>query len=471
MTSTPSRPLIPLAFALGVFAITLWAPQVFNDGDTWWHVTAGRLMIARQSVLDTDPFSWTFAGRPWVAHEWLSEVLFGGAFNAGGWGGVQLLTALAAGSAAGLLGRHTGRWTRGLPQACLLLGSLSLCAPHLLARPHVLAWPLLEMWAAELVIARAENRAPRWIVLPLMALWANLHGSFLFGLALVAPFALEALLAAPATARAPTALRWGAFGLAAGAAALLTPHGLTGISHPIRLMTMTSLSGIGEWRPVDFRTFGPIEICVPAAIGFALLRRMKLPPLRLVILLGLLGLAVQHNRHEQLLGFLGALLLAAPLGAVTDPPEARWRVPARWIAAGVAGLAALLAAWRLATPYAWGDSATRPVQALTSVPAAVRATPVLNDFQFGGWLIGQGVRTFIDSRADMYGDAILQPYLRLAEGDRAELARTLASQPIAWAILVAGSPLDRAMAAQPGWRRTHADRWAVVYQRDRPGAR
>jgi hypothetical protein len=105
------------------------------------------------------------------------------------------------------------------------------------------------------------------------------------------------------------------------------------------------------------------------------------------------------------------------------------------------------------------------VSALASVPAAVRATPVLNDFQFGGWLIDQGVPVFVDSRADMYGDAFLQAWLKLASGDRAALDATLAGRRIGWAILVAGSPLDRAFATTPGWRRTHADRVAVIYQR------
>lgn len=458
------RPLIPLAFALGVFAITLWAPQTFNDGDTFWHVAAGRLMIAGRAVLAADPFSYTFAGRPWMTHEWGAEVLFAAAYDLMGWAGVALLTALCAGAAAGLLARHTGRWTRGLPQVCLLVGALSLMAGHLLARPHVLAWPLLEMWAAELVIARAEDRAPRWIVLPLMTLWANLHGSYLVGLALTAVFALEALLAAPPDRRGRVVLRWGGFGLAAGAAALLTPHGPGGVIYAVRMMGMTSLSHIGEWQPIVLTRLTPFALAVAAAIGFAAWRRMRIPPLRALLLLGLAGLAAMHNRHEQLLGFVAALVLAAPLGAVTEPPPGRpW--PLRFVAPVAGGLALLLAAARLAVPVPLADSATRPVQALASVPPDVRAQPVLNDFQFGGWLIGQGVRTFVDSRADMYGDPYLQAYLRLAAGDRAALQATLAQERISWAILVAGSPLDRAMAGLPGWRRTYADRWAVVYRR------
>ncbi|MFL5298116.1 MAG: hypothetical protein ACJ798_17200 [Phenylobacterium sp.] len=452
-----------------MFALTLWLPQVFNDGDTWWHVAAGRLMIARGEVLATDPFSFTMAGRPWMTHEWLSEVLFGGAFNLGGWGGVQLLTALAAGAAAGLLARCTARWTTGLPQVSLLVVALSLCMPHLLARPHVLAWPLLVAWTAELLVARDEDRAPRWRFLPLMVLWANLHGSSLFGPVLVAPFALEAVLAAPAPRRASVALRWGGFGLAAALAALATPHGIGGIVYELRLTLMSSLGRIGEWQAADFASVQPVEIALLGVVLFMLLRPLRLPVIRALVLLVLAHVALRYNRHEQLLGLVGALLLAKPLGEVTFPATPRLTLRPSVVLASAVGVAVLLGGARLATPVVWRDSLTRPVQALASVPADLRAQPVLNDFQYGGYLIGHGVRPYIDSRSDMYGDGFLQAYARLADGDRAALTKLLAGGRIRWAILVAGSPMERAMRLQPGWRRTHADAWAVVYARD-PGA-
>lgn len=468
-SSAVARRLTPAAFALTVFAFTLWAPQVFNDSDTWWHVAAGRLMIARHTVLTTDPFSWTMVGAPWFTQEWLSEVLMGGAFNLAGWSGVALLTALAAGASAGLLARHVGRWVGGLPQVLMLAVALSLLAPHLLARPHVLAWPLLELWAAELVFARAEDRALRWRMLPVMALWANLHGSFLFGLALIAPFALEALLAAEPEKRRGVVLGWGGFGLAAAAMALLTPHGVEGLVFPFHLMAMRNLSGIGEWAPADFSHISPLMIAVLATAAFLALRRVKLPPIRALLLLGLLALAIQHNRQEQLLAFVGALVLAGPIGLAieaTAPAAAGFK--AGWAEAVVAAVALALAGARLATPYVWGDGPMTPVHALASVPPGLRTEPVLNDFTFGGYLIGNGVRPYIDSRSDLYGDARLGAYGRLAQGDRTELATALGDPRIQWALLRTNSPLARAVDSLPGWRRTYADPVAAVYLRS-PG--
>src|SRR3954451_6871730 len=86
------RGLVPALAALlaGLMALS---PRVLNDGDTFWHVRAGQMMIAQHAVLRADPFSWSFRGAPWFTHEWLSEVLLGGAFNLGGWSAVVLMTA------------------------------------------------------------------------------------------------------------------------------------------------------------------------------------------------------------------------------------------------------------------------------------------------------------------------------------------------------------------------------------------
>src|SRR5579863_6676074 len=78
--------------ALAVFVVCLIAPSLFADGDTNWHVAAGRWMLAHGAVPRVDPFSYTFAGKPWLADEWGAEVLLALAYGAGGWSGVAILT-------------------------------------------------------------------------------------------------------------------------------------------------------------------------------------------------------------------------------------------------------------------------------------------------------------------------------------------------------------------------------------------
>jgi len=460
---------------LVAFSATLWAPQVLGDGDSWWHVAAGRLMIARRALITTDPFSYTWAGRPWLDHEWLAQVMFGGAFDIGGWSAVMLLTAGAAGLAAWLLARDVGRWLTGVPLAVTVGCALALIGPHLLARPHMLALPILEAWCAGLILARARRRAPPWALLPLMTLWANVHGSFFFGLCLAGLFALEGAIAAPREGRRDVILRWGAFCLASAAAALITPHGLDGLLLPLKLTGMGGLAHIGEWAPADFTRPQPLAIALAAGAWAFLSRPVRIAPLRGVLVVGLVFLALQHQRHEMLLAFAGALALAEPLarayGQLADrqglsapkPP----RLSAAWTA-GAAGLIVALAGARLLSPVERSNGSTAPISAVAAVAPATAAAPVLNDYAFGGYLIAAGIRPFIDSRADMYGDAFLAAYARLARGDRAALARVLTRRAVGWTILAPGTPLARSMEAMPGWRRLYADRWAEVEVPARP---
>jgi len=465
------RGLVPAAAAVLSFLVAL-SPKVLNDGDTWWHVAAGRLMIAGRRVLTTDPFSASVHGAPWFTHEWLSEVVLGAAFNLGGWSGVVILTAAATALTAWILARALGRWLAGLPWIALLTFGLVLWSGSLLARPHMLALPILAAWAGELVQARAEDRAPRWRFLPLMTLWANLHGSFFFGLALIGPFALEALLAAAKDQRLAVVWRWGGFGLAAAAMAALTPHGVETLIFPFKLIGMSSLANIGEWAPSDFATIGPLEVGLLAILFVAFTRPVRMPLVRAALLLLLVHLALQHVRYDQMLGVVGALILAQPLaGAFAQAPaSAAGRGPSTAPLVGVvaAGLVLALAGARLAFPVVIKDGPTTPVSAVAAVPTQVAATPVLNDYSFGGYLIGQHIAPFVDGRADLYGDAFLKAYARLLAPDRAALAQTLEQRHIGWTILIPGSPIARAMDETPGWRRLRADRWSVIHVRVSP---
>lgn len=461
-------PSAPWLTALLVYATLLFAPQILNDGDTYWHLAAGEWMLAHRQVLDADPFSYSFAGQPWTTHEWLSEVLMALAFRTGGWGGVMALTAAAAALAAALVAGYLRPRLGLVALTVTLLLGLACLAPGLLARPHVLAFPVLAAWTIGLLRARDAGRGPSLLLLPLMLVWANLHGSFVLGLALIGPFALEALIEGRARPW-PVVRTWGLFGLAALAAATVTPHGPEGLLFPFQLMGMSSAPTIDEWRSLDFSTPQPLEIglLVLLLVGFS--RGLKVPLLRLVLLLGLLHMSLQHGRHAMVLGLLAPLLLADPLRQVTrpaDPPS-----PASSLAVGlVIALLAGLTAGRMVAQPVRADAITTPASALAAVPADLARRPVLNEYGFGGYLIFSGVRPFIDGRADMYGDAFVHAYDRTVSGDPAALTEALERHDVAWTILHPNNRAVPVLDRLDGWRRLHADAFAVVHVRDAPRA-
>src|SRR5271163_1331433 len=193
------------AIAIGLFALAAFSPAVLGDGDTFSHLATGEWIIAHGAAPRADPFSHSMPGAPWVAHEWLSELLLTLAFRLSGWSGVVLMTGAAAASAALIVGLSAASELRGVPLVVTVGLGVGLMTASLLARPHILALPIVAAWTAGLLAARDRGRSPPLALAALMTLWANMHGGFIFGLMLTGPFGLEALVESPAGARLATA--------------------------------------------------------------------------------------------------------------------------------------------------------------------------------------------------------------------------------------------------------------------------
>ena len=358
------------AIAIALFALAAFSPAVLGDGDTFSHLATGEWIIAHGAAPRADPFSHSMPGAPWVAHEWLSEVLLALAFRLGGWSGVVLITGAAAASAALIVGLAAARELRGAPLVATVGLGLGLMTASLLARPHMLALPIAAAWSAGLLAARDRGRAPPLALAALMTLWANMHGGFIFGLILIGPFALEALAEAPAGARLATARAWTLFGLAALAAALINPYGVEALILPFRLMGIENLSRISEWRPQDFSHLGTMELALLMLIGLTLTRPFAMAPIRAALLVALVAMALQHSRHQALLAILAPMLLAKPIAAAIGAGsflDERRRVAATAIAATVAG-ALIVAAARFMAPVERVDGSSAPISALAAVP-------------------------------------------------------------------------------------------------------
>ncbi len=458
--------LVPALAALVMYGVVLFAPQVLNDADTFWHIATGEKMLAAGHVLHADPFSHTMPGAPWQTLEWLSEVLMALAYKALGWNGVVMLGGLAAGATAALLAGWLARFVPPLTTFVTVILGMGSLISSLLVRPHLLAMPVMALWVIALLKAREQDKGPPWWLLAVMVFWANLHGSYVFGLALIGPFALEALLDAPKRWR-ETVLRWGSFGVLALGAALITPHGIPGLIHPFQLMTMSSLPDIVEWRPIDFSKAVAFETALLAAVFVAFGRGVRVPLVRLIVLLGLLHMALQHTRHLVVLGVVGPLLLAEPLGKALEPGFAsplrkHLRPVLAFALAGVIGLSAARLVW----PLERHNGYHAPIEALAAVPPDLREKPVLNSYGLGGYLIFEDVKVFIDGRADMYGDAFTKRFVKIAHGDTAELDKAIGEYGIEWVFVDSNAILARVMDKKAGWRRLHRDKVATVYVRD-----
>jgi hypothetical protein len=324
-------------------------------------------------------------------------------------------------------------------------------------------------WVGGLIASADRKTAPSFWLLPLMALWANLHGGFVFGLVLMAPIGLDAVVNAEPAERKALILRWATFAAAALAAACCTPYGWNALLASRKILALgEALPLIMEWKPADFGSLGALEICLLLGIGLALFRGIKLPLLRIVLLLGLLHMALAQTRSAEIMALLAPLVLAAPLARQIGGAEtSNTAPPARGVL--FAGIAAVLIAGTLVftslhrfAPHVHGS----PIAAVAELKK-LNLSRVLNDYDFGGYLIANGVAPFIDGRTELYGEKFFVDH-NAASGlmEPENLFRILEQYRIEATLLSPRSAASKLLDHIDGWQKVYADDIATIHVRN-----
>jgi hypothetical protein len=466
-TTRAMRGLLPLWVGAGVYAVFILAGNhLLIDPDTMWQITVGQWIVDHGAVPTTDVYSFTMRGQPWISTQWLAQVAYAEAYAAAGWTGPVVLASVCIAATFALFTRYLARHLSESTTLVFAAAALALTAPHLLARPHVLALPVMMTWVGGLVAAADRRGAPPFWLLPLMTLWANLHGGFVLGLALVAPIAADALLNADGSQRKPLALRWAAFAVAAIVASWVTPYGWNSLLASQKILALgEALPLIMEWRPADFSAVGPLEVCLLLGFGLALYRGISLPPLRIVLLLGMLHMALSQTRSLETFALLVPLFLAGPLakqiGAADDvKPTVSPRL--------LAGLAIVLFAGTVAyASVARFEPHTRgsPVAAVAELKK-LNFSRVFNDYDFGGYLIASGVAPFIDGRTELYGEKFFVDHNAASGLMKPEnLFRLLEEYKIEATLMRTQSAATTLLDHMDGWQKVYADDIATIHVR------
>ncbi len=193
---------------------------------------------------------------------------------------------------------------------------------------------------------------------------------------------------------------------------------------PFQLTHLAFLSRIQEWQLTSFAHFSADEGLLLALLALLMLGRVRVPPLRMLVLLLLVPMGLAHARHVALWGFIIPLLLAPEIGA--GFPELLLDEENRGWAAAALAVAVLGSALRLVSPVRITDRRDMPVSALADVPSELRSQPVLNGYELGGYLELKGIRVWIDGRAELFGDAFLDQYAAMADGSLSALKDQIA---------------------------------------------
>jgi hypothetical protein len=213
--------------------------------------------IRSLAISDSRRISYTAAGKPWISTEWLSEVIFAVAFKLGGWRAVVGMTAITCGAIIGLLSFYLLQNLRFSVAVAWVSFSAAPISSHFLARPHIFSYVLLVIWTIKLIDAYDRDNfktSSLLVFAPLMVLWANLHGSFTFGLALLYVFSGMCFLSN--IIRRSYTKCWPILIVVSGvtAAALMTPYGISSALTTRELLNLKyTIPQIIELHSPDFQ--------------------------------------------------------------------------------------------------------------------------------------------------------------------------------------------------------------------------
>ena len=455
------------------------------DGDTGWHIRAGEYILAHRQVPHADLFSFTRPGAPWCAWEWLSDVVFALVHRAAGLKGVVLLAGAVIASALTLLFRHMLARGSGFFVAlavCLVAAGASTI--HFLARPHVFTLLLL---AGSLWVLGRDRREPGravWLLVPLTALWANLHAGFV-----ALPASIMVLAVAAAIERRwDLARRYAPLAAGCLVASLANPYGIGLHRHVLEYLRSDWIrDAVDEFQSPRFRSESSVHFEILLFGGLlaaaALLRRARTGEALLVVAWA----------HAALVSVRNVPVFAVVASPIVAAEASRcWRAwarerPARSVVAilervggGFASSAGHTSLWPgvlllilAIIPGHWPLDFPQnkfPVELVAKHERAIGGARVFTSDQWGDYLLyrfGPSQAVFIDGRSDFYGPEIGELYLRTAFG-RGDWGGTLGRYRIALVLAPKDWPLADLLGTSDGWRLVDQDGQAALFERSVP---
>jgi hypothetical protein len=459
------------------------------DGDTGWHIRTGEYILAHHTVPTQDLFSFSKAGQPWFAWEWLTDVLFGVLFRIGGLKAIVLFGGVMIAAFATVLLRYAvWRGANGLLAACICLFAVGGSSMHFLARPHLFTLLLLPACLWLLEADRRNNTKWVWLLVPITMLWANLHGGFLVFIAclalLVVGSAAEALLGRP---RWPAVRRYAALLAGCSAATLVNPYGIALHVHIVEYMQSDWIKNlIQEFQAPTFRSEGQFQYEV-LLIGGLILSGLLLRKQRVTEALWLLFLA--HSslislRHAPLYAAVAAPLIASELSAGWKTLTAGRKkssilsilhqlgenLTPNFVRTSVWPILVIVALAFLDAPIKWPrdfPNEAFPTAMVHENAKVLESGRLLTTDQWGDYIIYAFYpqqKVFIDGRSDFYGESLGTEYLHLLQGAydwRLILDRRgfeVALLPVDW-------PLAQMLKLDPSWQVIKDDSHAILFRR------
>jgi hypothetical protein len=465
--------------------------------DFWWHMATGRLIVQQGAIPAVDVFSYTQAGAPFYNQGWLAQVLLYGLYNLGGVPLILVVQSAAIALAYGLLLWLCIRRSGALRLSVgVLLLTLPLVFDNWNVRPQSYAFPLFVGFLVILTTWRTghSRHGLLWLLPLLMALWVNIHGSFVLGGALVALtfvgegarrlFAPRQQPAADAPAAPPLRMLffWGAL---TAAALLLNPRHVEVIGYVRDLLSTSAVTDlVTEWAPPTTRALTGRIFFLTVMVAVLILSYARRPPDPIDLLLtgALFWLALGAERHIVWFGMVLVPLLAVQAASLVAAPEGKPRRSAAGLPAmnaaliGLLGLLLLLGLpWvkpHLGLPPEIGrllatETPVAAVEYMRAEPEPQRPERLFHTIGAGSYLTwaAPDQPVFIDTRIELYPLAQWRDYLDLNAGRNVD---ELLNQYLIDGLLLHNEEQAALLTyaeAAPEWEVRYRDEWHTYLAR------
>jgi hypothetical protein len=450
----------------------------FNDPDMWWHLKVGEIIWNTHQIPTMDLLSFTTNHHAWIPHEWLAEVSIYGAYLLGGYAGVMawfcFFSSALLISVYILCSVYSGNAKVAFAGA---LAAWLFATVGMSIRPHLIGYLLLTLQLLVVHLGRTRDR--RWFLcLPVFfALWVNCHGSFVFGLTVLAVqlfcsfvrLRVGLLSSEPWDHDTRDALA-GAFVLSL-AALFINPVGLQQVIYPFDVMfnQKTNLAAISEWLPPTFADARDLALVAVAALILLIpiLRRHELRLEEVLLVAMTFGMAIRHSRMMFVFGIVAAPVLCRLLADAWDSYElAKDRIAPNAVMLALV-IVSVAGAFPKSSSLQQQVSEANPVQAVNFLQHSGLSGRMFNEYTYGGYLIWAAPqrKVFIDGRADIFDwTGVLQDYGAFTTF-QSNPEVLLKKYDIGICVVSAGSRISRLMRYLPDWKAVHSDPMTTVFAR------
>lgn len=456
-----------LAIALPVLA-SLIAPM--STVDLAYQLRAGSEILATGAMPTADTWTFTVAGQAWFDQQWGAQVILTVVERIGGWTGLAIFRALLVGGIVSVLlviARRRG--VRSRDSALLVLAAFVVMSPALALRPQLLGMACFAL-VLLLLAERRAHPARLWWILPLVVVWANVHGSFF-----LAPLAVALTWLQDLRDRDPGSRRVLLVAVASTVAACITPFGPSVWGYAVGLSANPEVTArVTEWQPTSLRDVpGILFFASVAGVAVLIARGGRVVPWPVLAWLAVfIAIGLYAQRGVAWWPMAGVFAAAGTLIPARAEPARPEPITARRVNAGlaVAMAIAIIAAVPIWRPSDAGTGA--PAGLLAHAPAGITAAlarivrpgdRMLAPQVWGSWFEYRfpDVLQAVDSRIEIIPAHVWREYEAIVTG-RPGSIDVINEWELSVIVLDADGAAGTPSLVNGGWERRYGDADGVV---------